>query len=208
MTERRLGVIMNGVTGRMGMNQHLARSVMAIRQEGGVQLADGTRVIPDPILVGRNAEKLRKLAIDHGVERWTTDLDEESPRRKETRLLRKTCRDLARTSARPVSGSQESGSSARCRPGQALAAGAAEDQGAARCRFLRENTLGPGRVRLLGVRGRRAAGAAALLELPQEGRRRNHPRHAVPLALRARQPVRGSEERFLPRRAAYRDPLG
>ena len=76
MTERRLGVIMNGVTGRMGMNQHLARSVMAIRQEGGVHLADGTRVIPDPILVGRNAEKLRKLAIDHGVERWTTDLDE------------------------------------------------------------------------------------------------------------------------------------
>ena len=76
MSEQRLGVIMNGVTGRMGMNQHLARSVMAIRQEGGVHLADGTRVIPDPILVGRNAEKLRKLAIDHGVERWTTDLDE------------------------------------------------------------------------------------------------------------------------------------
>ena len=76
MTERRLGVIMNGVTGRMGMNQHLARSVMAIRQEGGVHLADGTRVIPDPILVGRNSEKLRRLAIDHGVERWTTDLDE------------------------------------------------------------------------------------------------------------------------------------
>ena len=76
MTEQRLGVIMNGVTGRMGMNQHLARSVMAIRQEGGVHLADGTRVIPDPILVGRNSEKLRRLAIDHGVERWTTDLDE------------------------------------------------------------------------------------------------------------------------------------
>src|SRR6266571_1183714 len=76
MTKQRLGVIMNGVTGRMGMNQHLARSVMAIRQESGVHLADGTRVIPDPILVGRNAEKLRKLAIDHGVERWTTDLDE------------------------------------------------------------------------------------------------------------------------------------
>ena len=67
---------MNGVTGRMGMNQHLARSVMAIRQQGGVHLADGTRVIPDPILVGRNSEKLRRLAIDHGVERWTTDLDE------------------------------------------------------------------------------------------------------------------------------------
>jgi predicted dehydrogenase len=75
MAEQRLGIIMNGVTGRMGMNQHLARSVMAIRKEGGVRLADGTRVIPDPILVGRNAEKLRKLAADHGIERWTTDLD-------------------------------------------------------------------------------------------------------------------------------------
>jgi predicted dehydrogenase len=76
MAEQRLGVIMNGVTGRMGTNQHLARSVMAIRKEGGVRLADGTRVIPDPILVGRNAKKLKKLAAEHGLERWTTDLDE------------------------------------------------------------------------------------------------------------------------------------
>jgi len=76
MAEQRLGVIMNGVTGRMGTNQHLARSVMAIRREGGVRLADGTRVIPDPILVGRNPEKLKKLAAEHGVGRWTTDLDE------------------------------------------------------------------------------------------------------------------------------------
>jgi predicted dehydrogenase len=76
MAEQRLGIIMNGVTGRMGTNQHLARSVMAIRKEGGVRLADGTRVIPDPILVGRNAEKLKKLAAEHGVERWTTNLDE------------------------------------------------------------------------------------------------------------------------------------
>ncbi len=76
MAEQRLGVIMNGVTGRMGTNQHLARSVMAIRKEGGVRLADGTRVIPDPILIGRNAEKLKKLAAEHGVERWSTDLDE------------------------------------------------------------------------------------------------------------------------------------
>jgi predicted dehydrogenase len=76
MAAQRLGVIMNGVTGRMGTNQHLARSVMAIRREGGVLLTDGTRVIPDPILVGRSAGKLRKLAAEHGVERWTTDLDE------------------------------------------------------------------------------------------------------------------------------------
>ena len=54
-----VGIIMNGVTGRMGMNQHLIRSIVAIRAEGGVTLTDGTRVMPDPILVGRNAEKSR-----------------------------------------------------------------------------------------------------------------------------------------------------
>jgi hypothetical protein len=52
----RLGIIMNGVTGRMGTNQHLIRSICAIRAEGGVRLADGRRVMPDPILVGRNAD--------------------------------------------------------------------------------------------------------------------------------------------------------
>jgi len=75
MAERRLGIIMNGVTGRMGTNQHLVRSILAIRAEGGVALADGTRVMPDPILVGRNAAKLERLAAEHGVARWTTDLD-------------------------------------------------------------------------------------------------------------------------------------
>jgi predicted dehydrogenase len=75
MAERRLGIIMNGVTGRMGTNQHLARSVAAIRREGGVLLANGDRVMPDPILVGRSADKLKALAAAHGVARWTTDLD-------------------------------------------------------------------------------------------------------------------------------------
>jgi len=73
--EKRLGIIMHGVTGRMGMNQHLARSIVAIRGQGGVELSDGTRVMPDPILVGRNAAKLGKLAAEHRVRRWTTDLD-------------------------------------------------------------------------------------------------------------------------------------
>jgi predicted dehydrogenase len=72
---RRLGLIMHGVTGRMGTNQHLIRSIAAIRAEGGVALKDGTRVIPDPILIGRNTDKLRALAAAHGVERWGTDLD-------------------------------------------------------------------------------------------------------------------------------------
>src|SRR6266852_4563612 len=75
MGEKRLGIIMNGVTGRMGTNQHLVRSILAIRAQGGTVLADGTRVMPDPMLVGRNAEKLALLARQHGVARWTTDLD-------------------------------------------------------------------------------------------------------------------------------------
>jgi predicted dehydrogenase len=75
MTQKRLGIIMNGVTGRMGMNQHLIRSIVAIRAEGGVTLTDGTRVMPDPILVGRNAEKVTQLGKAYGIERTTTDLD-------------------------------------------------------------------------------------------------------------------------------------
>src|SRR3954469_10987421 len=75
MSERRIGIIMHGVTGRMGMNQHLIRSILEIRRQGGVALKDGTRVMPDPLLVGRNAAKVEALARQHGVERWTTDLD-------------------------------------------------------------------------------------------------------------------------------------
>ena len=75
MATRRLGIIMNGVTGRMGTNQHLVRSIVAIRKEGGVKLPNGDRVMPDPILLGRNADKLAALAKEHGVERWSTDLD-------------------------------------------------------------------------------------------------------------------------------------
>lgn len=69
-------VVMNGVTGRMGYRQHLVRSVLAIREQGGVELSDGSRVQLEPVLVGRNERKLRDLATEHGVERWTTDLDE------------------------------------------------------------------------------------------------------------------------------------
>jgi len=74
MRERRVGIIMNGVTGRMGLNQHLLRSILAIRAQGGVQLDDGSALMPDPILVGRNEEKLKAIAEAHGLTRWTTDL--------------------------------------------------------------------------------------------------------------------------------------
>jgi predicted dehydrogenase len=75
MAVRRLGIIMNGVTGRMGLNQHLVRSIVAIRKQGGVVLGNGDRVMPDPILVGRNAERVAALAKQYGIERSTSDLD-------------------------------------------------------------------------------------------------------------------------------------
>ncbi len=75
MTDRRIGIIMNGVTGRMGGNQHLRMSIAAIRKDGGIALQDGTRLIPDPILVGRDAERIAGLAGSFGIEKWTTDLD-------------------------------------------------------------------------------------------------------------------------------------
>ncbi|RXZ85303.1 Gfo/Idh/MocA family protein [Agromyces atrinae] len=67
---------MNGVSGRMGYRQHLVRSILAIRDQGGVELADGTRVQVEPILVGRSEAKLKELADRHGIEHYTTNLDE------------------------------------------------------------------------------------------------------------------------------------
>src|ERR1700759_404518 len=75
MATRRLGIVMYCVTGRMGLNQHLVRSIVAIREQGGVLLPNGDRVMPDPILGGRNAEKVAALARQYGIERSTTDPD-------------------------------------------------------------------------------------------------------------------------------------
>jgi predicted dehydrogenase len=75
MATRKLGIVMYGVTGRMGLNQHLVRSIVAIRAQGGVLLPNGDRVMPDPILVGRNAEKVAALAKQYGIERSTADID-------------------------------------------------------------------------------------------------------------------------------------
>jgi predicted dehydrogenase len=72
----RVGIIMNGVTGRMGTNQHLIRSIAAIRKEGGLKISDNEIIMPDPILVGRNRAKLQKLADQTGVERISTNLEE------------------------------------------------------------------------------------------------------------------------------------
>jgi predicted dehydrogenase len=76
MARKVIYVALNGVTGRMGYRQHLVRSLLAIREQGGVQLEDGTTVYPEPVLVGRSEERLRAIASRHGLDRWTTDLDE------------------------------------------------------------------------------------------------------------------------------------
>jgi predicted dehydrogenase len=75
MPPKSIGIIMNGVSGRMGYRQHLVRSILAIREQGGVELASGERVQVEPILVGRNEAKLAELATRHGIADYTTDLD-------------------------------------------------------------------------------------------------------------------------------------
>jgi len=72
---REIGIIMNGVSGRMGYRQHLVRSILAIRDEGGIELPDGARATVRPLLVGRHESKLAELAARHGIEDYTTDLD-------------------------------------------------------------------------------------------------------------------------------------
>ena len=71
-----IGIIMNGVSGRMGYRQHLLRSILAIRDQGGVLLSDGSRVQVIPMLVGRNLSTLRQLAEKHDIEHVTDNLDE------------------------------------------------------------------------------------------------------------------------------------
>lgn len=76
MKEHKIGIIMNGVTGRMGTNQHLLRSIVAIRKAGGLHISPGEVIMPDPILMGRNAAKLEHLCKLSGVEKMTTNLEE------------------------------------------------------------------------------------------------------------------------------------
>jgi len=74
MSRTPVGIVVNGVTGRMGYRQHLVRSLLAIRDAGGLPLPDGSRLWPEPVLVGRSEEKLRDIAERHQLSGWTTDL--------------------------------------------------------------------------------------------------------------------------------------
>jgi len=76
MALQKIGIIMNGVTGRMGTNQHLIRSILAIRAQGGVNIGGGNAIYPEPILIGRNEAKLKALAEAHGLTRYSTDLSQ------------------------------------------------------------------------------------------------------------------------------------
>ena len=96
MATKKLGIVMHGVTGRMGMNQHLIRSIKAIREQGGVRLTNGDRVMPDPILIGRGEERMQALAKQHGIERWGTDLDKALANKSDTVFF-----DAATTQMRP-----------------------------------------------------------------------------------------------------------
>jgi predicted dehydrogenase len=76
MTRKVINIALNGVTGRMGYRQHLERSLLSIRAQGGITLDDGTTIYPEPILVGRRDDRLREIAEMHGLARWSTSLDE------------------------------------------------------------------------------------------------------------------------------------
>jgi len=76
MKEHKIGIIMNGVTGRMGTNQHLLRSIVAIIKQGGVATRIGETIMPDPVLVGRDEHKLQKLCSISGIKKMSTDLDQ------------------------------------------------------------------------------------------------------------------------------------
>lgn len=75
MPDQTYRILMNGVTGRMGYRQHLLRSILAIRDDGGIAMPDGTRLQVEPVLLGRNADKLARLADQHQIADWSTDLD-------------------------------------------------------------------------------------------------------------------------------------
>ena len=235
MAEQRLGIIMNGVTGRMGTNQHLIRSILAIREQGGVVLANGDRhhARPDPgrpqcgqargtgqartaSRAGRPTSTRRSPNPDDTLffDAATTQLRAEAAAARRsppasTSIARSRSRRTLSDALALASAAKKAGvkngvvQDKLWLPGPAQAASTLID-----CGLFRAHSLGARRVRLLGVRGRLAAGAAPVVELPQGGGRRHHPRYALPLALRARQSLRRGEERLLPGRHPHPQALG
>ena len=207
MTDRRIGIVMNGVTGRMGMNQHLIRSIAAIRRDGGLRLLNGDVLMPDPILVGRSEAKLAALAGAHGVARWTTDLDaaladpadalffDAATTQMRAGLVRKAIAAGKHVYCeKPTADSLEDAVAiARQANAAGIKHGVVQDKlflpGLQKLKmcidsgFFRADPQHKGGVRVLGVRGGLAASAAAFVELQGGGGGRHHLGYAVPLAV-------------------------
>ena len=218
MTERKIGIIMNGVTGRMGTHQHLVRSILAIRDQGGIHLPGGE--------VGHarshsGGAQRSQIAI-HRCRARDSPLhhrpESRAGQRELTPIYFDAQTDPARFSAlreailrgkhvyceKPVAGISRRihGISAarECarsqdRRGDGQAVPARHSQAAAPCRlrFLRQGFIGARRTWILCFRGRLAGRPASLLERAQGRRRRNHPRYAAALALFIRAHIRKDE---------------
>ena len=230
MSQKSIGIIMNGATGRMGYRQHLVRSILAIREQGGVLLAGGERVQVEPLLVGRSEAKLAELAQRHGITDYTTDLDAAlaDPRweiyadflvtKARAAAIRKAiAAGKAIYTEKPTAESvEEALELAALARAAGIKNGVVHDKlylpGLQKLRapdrlgLLRPHPLGARRVRLLGLRGRLAARAAAELELPRRGRRRDRRRHVPALELRAGEPVRPGQVGVRPGRHPHPHP--
>ena len=214
MKTHTVGIIMNGVTGRMGTNQHLVRSILAIRKQGGVKLGADEMIVPEPILVGRNIDKLRALAEEHGVQHYTTDLDaaladgrypvyfDATLTEQRVPGVRRAIAAGKHIYAEKPTATNLAEALALYREAQAagLKNGVVQDKlwlpGLLKLKHLIDRGFFG---RILSVRGEfgywvfdgfRSALPAAELELPQGRRRRDHDRHVLPLAVRDRQPLR------------------
>ena len=208
MGDRRIGVIINGATGRMGTTQHMA-NLLAIAAEGGLKLDNGDRLIPDLLLVGRDAGRLAKLAAAHGKQRWTTNLDEAlAGAGPDLHGLRRHGRS---SQARPpghrsgqahpyreadgAHGRRSDGAGAAGRPrrpqawrhpGQAVPARLRQAAVGQQVGVLRPHPVGEDRCRLVDLRRHRAGMPAPELELPEVRGRRPRARYDGALALHDR----------------------
>jgi predicted dehydrogenase len=192
MKEHKIGIIMNGVTGRMGTNQHLVRSIDAIIKQGGVRVTPSEVIMPDPILVGRNEDKLKELCARTSVKKYTTDLDKVMADKSYSVYF-----DAQTTGRRAdaVRKAVAAGKHVYCEKPTAVDVKTAVElyelcqKAGVKNGVVQDKLWLPGLLkikRLLGLRGQQHQGTASELELPQGRRWRHHRRHALPLALRAR----------------------